>query len=63
PPGPIKAPELWAIDAVLNAEDHNYIFMVASLKRRGYHDFNINAAGHDAAAREYRRNLNKQGIK
>ena len=62
PPGPIKAPEPWAIDAVLDHATHDYMFMVASLERRGYHDFNETAGGHSAAADKYRKHLTEQGI-
>jgi len=39
PPGPICIPSIHAIDAVLNAENHNYYFMCAGSNGDGYHKF------------------------
>ncbi|NCA81011.1 MAG: endolytic transglycosylase MltG, partial [Sphingobacteriia bacterium] len=39
PPGPISVPSISAIDAVLNAEPHNYIFFCAKDDFSGYHNF------------------------
>ena len=32
PPGPITMPDISAIDAVLNAENHDYLYMVANVE-------------------------------
>lgn len=63
PPGPISIPSIHAIDAVLNPEKHNYIFMCAKEDFSGYHNFAKNYAGHLKNARMYRRALNNRGIK
>lgn len=55
PPGPIKIPELHTIDAVLNYEKHDYIYMVADPQRPGYHNFAKTHAGHRQNSRKYHR--------
>jgi UPF0755 protein len=63
PPGPINLPEISALDAVLNAEKHNYIYMCAKPDFSGYHNFASNYAQHLIYAREYSRALDKRNIK
>ncbi len=55
PPGPISMPDISAVDAVLNAEKHNYIFFVADIERFGYHLFAETHSQHIANANKYRR--------
>lgn len=62
PPAPISFPEAIYIDAVLNYEPHNYMFMCASTKRPGYHEFSTSAYQHYSNRSEYVRYLNKNGI-
>jgi len=62
PPGLITMPDLSAIDAVLNYEDHKYLYMVADIKRMGYHKFAKSLAQHNANARAYHNYLSSQGI-
>lgn len=62
PPGPIFAPEKQAIDAVLNAENHSYMFMCAKPDGSYYHNFAVTQQQHNRNAAAYRRSLNKQGI-
>ena len=62
PPGPIRIPELSAIDAVLNKEDHSYIFMAADPDRPGYHNFATNLRQHNRNARKYQNWANRQGL-
>ncbi|MBJ34818.1 MAG: aminodeoxychorismate lyase [Flavobacteriaceae bacterium] len=62
PPGPIAMPDISAIDAVLNYEDHNYIFFVADPYNRGYHLFARNLSEHNRNRRVYTRWLNSRGI-
>lgn len=55
PPGPIRLPSVAAIDAVLQAENHDYIFMAANPERPGYHSFARNNREHEQNAQKYRR--------
>lgn len=63
PPGPINNPDTRALDAVLNAEAHDYLYMVAKADFSGYHSFAETLAQHERYAEEYRRALNEQGIR
>ena len=63
PPGPISIPSIQAIDAVLNHEKHDYIFMCAKDDFSGYHNFAKTYVGHKINARKYRKALNEKGIK
>ena len=63
PPIPICSPNPQAIDAVLNAETHEYIYMCASPTNIGYHDFTSSYAEHEANAEKYRAYLNEKKIK
>jgi UPF0755 protein len=63
PPGPIAMPDIDAIDAVLNAEKHNYLYFCASVERFGYHEFAATMAQHDVNAKKYADWLNAQGTK
>jgi len=62
PPGPIRMPSKAAIDAVLNAEKHSYIYFCAKDDFSGYHNFARNLKEHNRNARLYRRALNKKRI-
>jgi UPF0755 protein len=62
PPGPINMPPLAWIDAVLNYDDHNYIFMCAKEDFSGYHNFARTNREHERNAAKYRRALNQRGI-
>lgn len=63
PPGPISVPSIRAIDAVLNHDKHNYLFMCAKEDFSGYHNFAKTGTQHLINARKYRRALNERGIK
>ncbi len=62
PPGPITMPDVSAIDAVLNAESHNYYYFVANVKNFGYHKFAKTLSQHNANRQEYVRWINGQGV-
>ena len=62
PPGPICIPSINAIDAVLNASEHNYIFMCAKEDFTGYHNFAKTYTKHLINARKYQKALNKRKI-
>ena len=61
-PGPICLPETSTIDAVLNAEEHDYIYFCAKEDLSGYHVFNASYASHLKTARLYQAALNKLKI-
>lgn len=63
PPGPINIPSISSIDAVLNHEKHNYLFMCAREDFSGYHNFAVTFAEHQINAVKFRKALNKAGIK
>ena len=62
PPGPITMPDISAIDAVLNAENHDYLYMVANVENFGYHKFAKSLAQHNRNKVQYVRWINKQRI-
>lgn len=62
PPGPICAPPIRAIDAVLDYEEHNYLFFCAKDDFSGYHSFATSYAQHLKNARAYHKALNDRGI-
>ena len=62
PPGPIVIPSIQAIDAVLNAEDHNYLYFCAREDFSGYHRFARTLSEHNRNARLYREALNRRGV-
>lgn len=62
PPGPIRIPSIKAIDAVLAAGKHDYLYMCAKPDGSGYHDFARTLAQHARNAKEYQRQLNKRKI-
>lgn len=62
PPGPINLPSIASIDAVLNPEDHNYLYFCAKDDFSGYHAFATNEAAHLVNARRYQAALTRTGI-
>lgn len=54
PPGPINNPGKNAVLAVLNAEDHDYIFMVSTGDGSGRHWFSKTNAEHERLVSKYR---------
>ena len=63
PPGPIAMPDVDAIDAVLNAEKHDYIYFCASVEKFGYHVFAATYEDHQVNAKKYSEWMNAQGTK
>jgi len=62
PPGPVRCPSKPALEAVLQAEKHDYLFFVARADFSGYHHFSRTLAEHNRYAAAYRRELNKRRI-
>jgi UPF0755 protein len=63
PPGAINLPEISSIDAVLNAEKHDFYFFCAKEDFSGYHNFAKTLAEHNRNAKLYQQALNERGIK
>jgi UPF0755 protein len=62
PPGPIGCPSKDGLEAVLNAEEHDYIFFAAKADFSGYHNFSRTLSEHNRYAAQYQRELNKRRI-
>tara|TARA_B100000676_G_scaffold107070_1_gene107092 strand:+ start:2811 stop:3842 length:1032 start_codon:yes stop_codon:yes gene_type:complete len=62
PPGPIRLSPKKYIDAVLNFENHRFIFFCAKDDFSGYHEFAITLSEHNKNARKFQRALNKRKI-
>lgn len=63
PPGPICMPSLSSLNAVINAENHNYMFFCAKPDNTGQHAFAVDYAGHQKNAEAFAQWLNKLNIK
>lgn len=62
PPGPIGCPSVEGIDAVLNAEQHDYLYFAARVDFSGYHNFSRTLAEHNRYAATYQKELNRRKI-
>ena len=62
PPGPICVVDKNSVDAVLNPEKNNYIFMAADPNKFGYHRFTASDVEHEKNARDYQNWLNSKNI-
>ena len=63
PPGPIKVASIRGIDAVLNAVEHDYLYMCAKEDFSGTHNFARTYKEHLQNAARYTKALNERGIK
>ena len=63
PPGPIKVASVAGIDAVLNAPQHQYLYMCAKEDFSGTHNFASSYSEHLRNAAKYAKALNERGIK
>jgi UPF0755 protein len=57
PPGPINMPTIASLNAVLNAEKHNYLYMCAREDFSGYHNFARTLTEHNRNAARYQQAL------
>lgn len=62
PPGPITIPSIRAIDAVLHADDHSYLYFCAKEDFSGYHYFSKTLRQHNLYAARYRKALNRNRV-
>lgn len=62
PPGPIRMPSIAAVEAVLNSEEHRYLYFCAKEDFSGYHVFAKTLSEHNVNARKFQRALNQQRI-
>jgi UPF0755 protein len=62
PPGPIRCPSAEAVDAVLNAEKHDYLYFAAKADFSGYHNFSRTLSEHNRYANQYQKELNRRRI-
>lgn len=62
PPGPINMPRIPALDAVLNYEEHKYLYFCARSDFSGYHTFAKTLTEHNVNARKFQRALNRERI-
>jgi UPF0755 protein len=63
PPGPISMASIASIDAVLNPEQHDYLFFVARGDGSGTHMFAKNMTGHSRNIRTFQSQLRERGIR
>jgi UPF0755 protein len=57
PPGPINMPQIYTIDAVLDYQKHEYIYMCAREDFSGNHNFAANLTDHNRNAQRYQKAL------
>lgn len=63
PPGPIKIPMKEDLEAVLNYQHHDYLYMCAKETFDGTHNYARTLSEHNANAQRYQRALNERGIR
>lgn len=62
PPGPIGCPTIEGIDAVLKAENHDFLFFVAKPDFSGTHNFSRTLSEHNRYASLYQKELDRRKI-
>ncbi len=60
PPGPVNMPEIFALDAVLNYTQSNYLYMCAKEDFSGRHNFTHSYQQHLVNAQRYQRALTRE---
>jgi UPF0755 protein len=60
PPGPILAPSVASLEAVLRPEQHEYLYFAARPELDGYHNFSSTYTEHLNAAAGYHAEMNRQ---
>jgi UPF0755 protein len=63
PPGPISFPESIYLQAVLQAESHDFLYMCAQPEQTGYHNFSRTYGEHQRYANQYHAWLNAHNIR
>lgn len=63
PPGPIRVPSIAGIDAVLNHDKNDYIYMCAKEDFSGTHNYAVSYGEHLRNAARYTKALNERGIR
>jgi UPF0755 protein len=62
PPGPVMMPSINALNAVLDYEKNNYLYMCAKADFSGYHAFATNQADHLVNAHAFQKALSERHI-
>ncbi len=62
PPGPIRTTSKRTVDALLDSQPHNYLFMCAKEDFSGTHNFAETFSEHSRNASRYQKALNERGI-
>lgn len=63
PPGPICMASIASIDAVLEAEKHDYWFFCAKVDGTGYHHFSRNLNEHREYAKLWHQKMDREGVR
>lgn len=61
PPGPIRLTSTATVDAILTARPHDYLFMCASDKMDGTHNFTVTLEEHNQNAKRYQQKQDELG--
>jgi len=63
PPGLIAMPDLTAVEAVLNYEQHSFFYFAADPQNTGFHLFAKTLRGHNQNAKKYQLYLDRKGVR